>query len=94
VLGSISFTATPARVRPNNQVELRWNVSGMTACGVTDKNSVVVAARNATNGADGAHSLFINVAENNTYTLLCTPSSGGTQTRTVNVGIVPTFIER
>lgn len=94
VLGSISFTATPSRVRPNNQTELRWNVSGMASCGVTDKNSVVVAAQNATNGADGAHSLFINVTENNTYTLLCIPTSGGSESRSVNVGVVPTFIER
>lgn len=93
VSGSIEFTANPSRVRKNNNTELRWSISGMTSCGITDKYGTTILAQSAANATDGLHDHSIAVSENQTYRLQCTPSGGGTEVRTVNVGVLPVFQE-
>ena len=88
-----SFTATPSRVHPPGNTTLRWDVTGMAACGVTGSDGSTPAASSAENGIDGAHQASAAVTKSTIYTLSCTDASSFSYSATVSVGTVPVIQE-
>ena len=90
--GSVTLTANPTRVRPNNSTTLSWTVSGMVGCGITASSGPAPAPYSTANGTDGAHAVSATIISQTVFTLTCSNGSA-TSTGTATVGILPTFIE-